>query len=107
MAVEELQGRRGRITYRVWEAPDPKRIVVFAHGYGEHVGRYEHVAEAVVERGAVVYGPDHMGHGRSRGSGSRSSTSTRSSPTCTPWWARRATATPTAPWCCSATRWAG
>jgi alpha-beta hydrolase superfamily lysophospholipase len=67
MTVEQFQGRRGRISYRVWEAPDPRRIVVIAHGYGEHIGRYEHVGAALSERGAAVYGPDHMGHGRSEG----------------------------------------
>jgi alpha-beta hydrolase superfamily lysophospholipase len=42
-------------------------VVLLAHGYGEHIGRYEHVAAALVERGAVVYGPDHIGHGESDG----------------------------------------
>jgi alpha-beta hydrolase superfamily lysophospholipase len=41
--------------------------VVLVHGYGEHIGRYEHVAAAFVERGAVVWGQDHIGHGRSDG----------------------------------------
>ena len=42
-------------------------MVILAHGYGEHIGRYEHVAAALVERGAVVAGPDHLGHGQSEG----------------------------------------
>jgi alpha-beta hydrolase superfamily lysophospholipase len=42
-------------------------VVVLSHGYGEHIGRYEHVAGVLAERGAVVYGPDHIGHGRSEG----------------------------------------
>lgn len=42
-------------------------MVVLAHGYGEHVGRYDHVAIAFSERGAAVYGLDHAGHGRSDG----------------------------------------
>ena len=45
----------------------PGRLVVLVHGYGEHIGRYEHVAEALAEDGAVVYGPDHIGHGLSEG----------------------------------------
>jgi alpha-beta hydrolase superfamily lysophospholipase len=40
---------------------------VIAHGYGEHIGRYGHVAEAFAARGASVYGLDHAGHGRSDG----------------------------------------
>jgi alpha-beta hydrolase superfamily lysophospholipase len=62
-----LAGRRASITYRVWPAADPRRLVLLAHGYGEHIGRYEHVAAALTARGAVVAGPDHLGHGRSGG----------------------------------------
>ena len=56
-----------RISVCVWPNPDPDRIVVLVHGYGEHIGRYDHVASALVERGAVVVGPDHVGHGESEG----------------------------------------
>lgn len=62
-----LQGTEGAIAYRVWPHEHPARVVILAHGYGEHIGRYEHVAAALVERGAVVAGPDHLGHGRSEG----------------------------------------
>ena len=57
----------GRVQVRRWPAEDPARLVVLVHGYGEHIGRYEHVAQALVARGAVVVGPDHVGHGRSDG----------------------------------------
>jgi alpha-beta hydrolase superfamily lysophospholipase len=63
----ELQGSEGRLSVRLWPNPAATRVVVLSHGYGEHVGRYEHVAAALVGRGAVVYGPDHMGHGESDG----------------------------------------
>jgi alpha-beta hydrolase superfamily lysophospholipase len=63
----ELQGSEGALSVRVWEHPAPARVVVLSHGYGEHIGRYEHVAAALVERGAAVYGPDHLGHGESDG----------------------------------------
>jgi len=57
-----------RISLCVWPpTSEPRRIVVLAHGYGEHIGRYDHVATALVERGAVVVGPDHLGHGESEG----------------------------------------
>jgi alpha-beta hydrolase superfamily lysophospholipase len=62
-----LTGSEGAVSVRVWRRPDPARTVVLAHGYGEHIGRYEHVADALVRRGAAVYGPDHLGHGRSDG----------------------------------------
>jgi len=67
MADETLAGHAGDLHVRVWERDDPRRVVVLVHGYGEHIGRYEHVAAALVERGAVVWGLDHAGHGRSDG----------------------------------------
>jgi alpha-beta hydrolase superfamily lysophospholipase len=60
-----LRGSEGEISVRVWPNESPARLVVLSHGYGEHIGRYEHVAATLVERGAVVYGPDHLGHGES------------------------------------------
>jgi alpha-beta hydrolase superfamily lysophospholipase len=57
----------GRVRVRRWPAGDARRLVVLVHGYGEHVGRYEHVAQALVARGATVVGPDHVGHGSSPG----------------------------------------
>src|SRR5215212_4882690 len=62
-----LAGSEGAISVAVWQPGRPDRVVVLAHGYGEHVGRYEHVAADLVARGAVVYGPDHLGHGESDG----------------------------------------
>ena len=57
----------GRVQVRRWPAEDPQRLVVLVHGYGEHIGRYAHVAEALVARGSSVVGPDHVGHGQSDG----------------------------------------
>jgi alpha-beta hydrolase superfamily lysophospholipase len=63
----ELEGSEGRISVRVWEHPGARRVVVIAHGYGEHIERYDHVARELRARGAAVYGPDHLGHGLSAG----------------------------------------
>jgi alpha-beta hydrolase superfamily lysophospholipase len=62
-----FDGARGTIFIRRWNTSDPQRIVILAHGYGEHSGRYEHVARRLAADGAVVYAPDHHGHGRSDG----------------------------------------
>jgi alpha-beta hydrolase superfamily lysophospholipase len=51
-----------------WSAAEPRCIVLIAHGYGEHAGRYGHVAQRLVEDlGASVHAPDHRGHGRTGG----------------------------------------
>jgi alpha-beta hydrolase superfamily lysophospholipase len=57
----------GRVEVRRWPVDDPARLVVLVHGYGEHIGRYEHVGAALAARGSAVVGPDHVGHGRSGG----------------------------------------
>ena len=61
----ELDG--GRLVVHVWPNAAPRYIVLLAHGYGEHARRYDHVAERLVDSGAVVYAPDHLGHGLSQG----------------------------------------
>ena len=45
----------------------PKAVVLLAHGYAEHAGRYEHVAERLTDAGYAVYAVDHWGHGQSDG----------------------------------------
>jgi alpha-beta hydrolase superfamily lysophospholipase len=40
-------------------------VVVLVHGMGEHLRRYDHVANALTSQGFVVYGHDHRGHGAS------------------------------------------
>ncbi len=45
----------------------PKRVVVVCHGGAEHAGRYACLAGELAEDGALVFGPDHRGLGRSGG----------------------------------------
>lgn len=45
----------------------PRAVIALAHGLGEHLGRYGHVAERLVTAGYAVYAMDHRGHGRSPG----------------------------------------
>jgi alpha-beta hydrolase superfamily lysophospholipase len=66
----EYQGHAGRIVGRRWRddsGAEPRYVALVVHGYGEHCGRYEHVAQRLVDDGAVVYAVDHVGHGRSEG----------------------------------------
>jgi acylglycerol lipase len=72
-ATEEGTFRGTRARRLVWQSwspagdQQPKGVVTIAHGYGEHIGRYQHVAERLNEAGFAVYGLDHHGHGRSAG----------------------------------------
>ena len=52
---------------QTWAPADPTAVVVLTHGYGEHSGRYGHVADALVEAGYAVAAWDLRGHGRSGG----------------------------------------
>lgn len=47
----------------------PKAVVLLAHGYAEHAGRYDHVAKRLTDAGYAIYAVDHWGHGKSDGEG--------------------------------------
>ena len=49
------------------DALPPRGVVLIVHGLGEHAGRYEHVAERLLEWGFAVRAYDQRGHGRSGG----------------------------------------
>lgn len=56
------------IFHRWWHPEGSARgVVIVIHGLGEHSGRYEHVAAALVDAGFAVHALDHRGHGRSAG----------------------------------------
>ena len=42
----------------------PRAVVQIVHGVAEYVGRYDHVARFLTERGFLVCGEDHLGHGK-------------------------------------------
>lgn len=54
------------VHYTVWK-PDtnPVALVQIAHGMCEYIDRYDETARYLCERGCVVFGNDHIGHGRS------------------------------------------
>lgn len=62
-----LDGQREKLHVYNWPNPAARYVAVLSHGAGEHLGRYEHVAQALVRHGAAVIGADHQGHGRSGG----------------------------------------
>jgi len=49
----------------LWEPEGPaKAIMQISHGMIEHIGRYERFAKYLTEKGFVVIGNDHLGHGK-------------------------------------------
>ncbi|HEU0190505.1 MAG TPA: alpha/beta hydrolase [Mycobacterium sp.] len=68
-AEHDFSGVGGvRIVYDVWTPdPPPRAVVVLSHGFGEHAGRYHHVAQRFGGAGMATYALDHRGHGRSGG----------------------------------------
>jgi alpha-beta hydrolase superfamily lysophospholipase len=60
-------GTRAANVVREWPHEQPRYVAILVHGYGEHIGRYEYVADTLVRHGAAVYGLDHVGHGKSAG----------------------------------------
>lgn len=50
-----------------WLPDSPRAVVIIAHGFAEHSGRYQHVVDALVTNGCAVYALDHRHHGQSDG----------------------------------------
>lgn len=64
----DARGHAGLLIGSLWSPPGaPTWVAVIAHGYGEHSGRYQWVADRLTDDGAAVYAHDHAGHGRSEG----------------------------------------
>lgn len=56
----------GRIHCALWTPETaPRAVVQIIHGIAEHIGRYDHFANFLTERGFAVCADDHMGHGLS------------------------------------------
>ena len=56
------------IYFQQW-TPDgtPKAVLLIAHGYAEHSGRYMNVVNKLTPAGYMIYAADHRGHGKSEG----------------------------------------
>lgn len=63
------KSKRGLAIYAQNWAPDgPARgVVALVHGLGEHIGRYDYVAERLNQAGYALVGFDQPGHGKSGG----------------------------------------
>ncbi|NCO60216.1 MAG: alpha/beta hydrolase [Deltaproteobacteria bacterium CG23_combo_of_CG06-09_8_20_14_all_51_20] len=60
--------RDASIYYQTWlPDDDAKAVLIVVHGLAEHSGRYMNLVNHFVPLGYVVYGIDHIGHGKSEG----------------------------------------
>lgn len=66
-AYFQSENGRNQIRTLIWQDADsePRAVVQIAHGVAEHIGRYEETAVFLAERGFLVCGNDHLGHGKS------------------------------------------
>jgi alpha-beta hydrolase superfamily lysophospholipase len=63
-----MTGSSGRLHGRLWIGDqDPVGVVVVVHGLGDHGGRYEALAQSIVENDWAVFVFDLPGHGQSPG----------------------------------------
>lgn len=60
-------GVGGDIHYRWWSSPQPRWVILLAHGFGDHTGGWGRYAERLVAAGGAVVACDHRGHGLSDG----------------------------------------
>lgn len=56
-----------KLFLRTYPTEAPRATVAVLHGFGEHAGRYDHVAAALASRGFEPWTMDLRGHGRSEG----------------------------------------
>jgi alpha-beta hydrolase superfamily lysophospholipase len=61
------QAAGARLFVQSWTPAAPKAVILLAHGYAEHSGRYDAFAQQAMEAGYAVYALDHWGHGQSTG----------------------------------------
>ena len=60
-----LAGPAGTKFYtRTYKADQPKALLVFVHGFAEHVGRYNHVHVKYPEKGITLFTYDARGFGK-------------------------------------------
>lgn len=64
-----FKGEGGLTLHTLTWRPDERArgLVVLAHGYGEHAGRYDALAQELAGRGLRVHALDFAGHGKSVG----------------------------------------
>lgn len=60
-----LPGYDGHQFYtRTWHATNPKAVVIYVHGFADHISRYADVFDQWQESGITVFGYDLRGFGK-------------------------------------------
>ncbi len=62
-----FRGLTGAVHYRSWTAKDPRLVLIFLHGMGQHSGHYHRFARVLNNEGIDVWAVDHVGHGLTEG----------------------------------------
>jgi acylglycerol lipase len=63
-----FDGALGRVHHHSWlPGTEVRSVVVFLHGFGEHLGLYDAFAARLTAAGHAVHALDAVGHGRSEG----------------------------------------
>jgi alpha-beta hydrolase superfamily lysophospholipase len=62
-----LESNDNKVSGIFWQAENAVAITILVHGFGEHISRYNHVAQFFVEANISVLGVDLIGHGNSEG----------------------------------------
>jgi acylglycerol lipase len=56
-----------KIYFQFFKPRSYQNVVIYAHGMGEHSGRYRFPIEYFIDKKIAFYGLDHRGHGKSKG----------------------------------------
>ena len=67
MGMPFIDHPKGKAYYRHWAAEEPRAVVVFLHGFGEHTGVYHRYGFALNAAGIDLWAVDQFGHGLSPG----------------------------------------
>jgi alpha-beta hydrolase superfamily lysophospholipase len=68
MSEQFITSKDGLKLYiKEWSIDKPKAVIYLVHGFGEHINRYNHVADFFNKNGFTVVGFDIRGHGQSEG----------------------------------------
>ncbi len=65
--IESYDGLSLSTRYWIPEHSKASSLLIIVHGIGEHIARYQHLAEMLTQQGVVIAGYDMRGHGLSEG----------------------------------------